>query len=89
MSLRPLFCLFLSGCFRPVLLYIYLFLIIEENKGITVFKIFICGGISSNNDNGWKFSFMVTVLHSLQINFQAVDVNKYRYIQTPIGLLIF
>ena len=25
----------------------------------------------------------------MQINFQAVDVNKYRYIQTPIGLLIF
>ena len=25
----------------------------------------------------------------MQINFLAVDVNKYRYIQTPIGLLIF
>ena len=25
----------------------------------------------------------------MQINFHAVDVNKYRYIQTPIGLLIF
>ena len=25
----------------------------------------------------------------MQINFQAMDVNKYRYIQTPIGLLIF
>ena len=30
-----------------------------------------------------------TVLHTVQINFHAVDVNKYRYIQTPIGLLIF
>ena len=30
-----------------------------------------------------------TVLHTVQINFQAVDVHKYRYIQTPIGLLIF
>ena len=30
-----------------------------------------------------------SVLHTVQINFQAVDVNKYRYIQTPIGLLIF
>ena len=29
------------------------------------------------------------VLHTVQINFHAVDVNKYRYIQTPIGLLIF
>ena len=29
------------------------------------------------------------VLHTVQINFQAADVNKYRYIQTPIGLLIF
>ena len=25
----------------------------------------------------------------MQINFHAVDVNKYRYIQTPIGLLFF
>ena len=25
----------------------------------------------------------------MQINFQAVDVNKYRYIQIPTGLLIF
>ena len=30
-----------------------------------------------------------TVLHTVQINFHTVDVNKYRYIQTPIGLLIF
>ena len=30
-----------------------------------------------------------TVVHTVQINFQAVDVNKYRYIQAPIGLLIF
>ena len=30
-----------------------------------------------------------TVLHTVQINFHGVDVNKYRYIQTPIGLLIF
>ena len=30
-----------------------------------------------------------TVLHTVQKNFHAVDVNKYRYIQTPIGLLIF
>ena len=29
-----------------------------------------------------------SVLHTVQINFHAVDVNKYRYIQTPIGLLI-
>ena len=29
------------------------------------------------------------VLHTVQINFHAVDVNKYIYIQTPIGLLIF
>ena len=33
--------------------------------------------------------FDPTVLHTEQINFHAVDVNKYRYIQTPIGLLIF
>ena len=25
----------------------------------------------------------------MQINLQAVDVNKYRYIQTPMRLLIF
>ena len=31
----------------------------------------------------------LTVLHTAQINFHAVDVNKYRYKQTPIGLLIF
>ena len=30
-----------------------------------------------------------TVLHTVQKNFHAVDVNKDRYIQTPIGLLIF
>ena len=30
-----------------------------------------------------------SVLHTVQINFHAVDINKYRYIQTPIGLLIF
>ena len=30
-----------------------------------------------------------TVLHTVQINFHTVDVNKDRYIQTPIGLLIF
>ena len=24
-----------------------------------------------------------SVIHTVQINFQAVDVNKYRYIQTP------
>ena len=30
-----------------------------------------------------------TVLHTVQKNFQAMDVNKYMYIQTPIGLLIF
>ena len=48
------------------------------------------------------FSFLTRVLYfeddclwfedntyTVQINFQAVDVNKYRYIQTPIGLLIF
>ena len=29
------------------------------------------------------------VLHTVQISFHAVDVNKYRYIQTPIGILIF
>ena len=41
-----------------------------------------------------KTKFLLTtgslqVLHTVQINFHAVDVNKYRYIQTPIGLLIF
>ena len=35
------------------------------------------------------FEGLCTVLHTVQINFLAVDVNKYRYIQTPIGLLIF
>ena len=30
-----------------------------------------------------------SVLYTVQKNFHAVDVNKYRYIQTPIGLLIF
>ena len=30
-----------------------------------------------------------TVLHTVQINFHPVDENKKRYIQTPIGLLIF
>ena len=25
----------------------------------------------------------------MQINFHAMDLNKYRYIQTPIGFLIF
>ena len=30
-----------------------------------------------------------SVLHTVQINFHAVDVNKDKYIQTPIGLLIF
>ena len=43
--------------------------------------------------NRYFFSFgerdTCSVLHTVQINFQAVDVNKYRYIQTPIGLLIF
>ena len=29
------------------------------------------------------------VLRTSQINFHTVDVNKYRYIQTPIGLFIF
>ena len=32
---------------------------------------------------------IISVLHTVQINFHAVDVNKYRYIQIPIGLLIF
>ena len=32
---------------------------------------------------------ITAVLHTVQKNFHAVDVNKYRYIQTPIGLLIF
>ena len=27
--------------------------------------------------------------YTVQINFHPVDVNKYRYIQTPIGLLNF
>ena len=38
-----------------------------------------------SNNMGTKKS----VLNTVQINFHAVDVNKYRYIQTPIGLLIF
>ena len=29
------------------------------------------------------------VLHTVQIYFHTMDVNKYRYIQTPIGLLTF
>ena len=35
-----------------------------------------------------QLSIHFTVLHTVQINFHAVDVNKYIYIQTPIGLLI-
>ena len=34
-------------------------------------------------------TLLETVLHTVQIKFHAMDVNKYRYIQTPIGLLIF
>ena len=55
LSLRPLFCLFLSGCLRQVLLYqnftysvhmlLYRLVLTER---ITIFKIFICGGISSD-----------------------------------------
>ena len=40
-------------------------------------------------DKNIIFRFHYAVLHNVQINFHAVDVNKYRYIQTPIGLLIF
>ena len=35
------------------------------------------------------YHFTRAVLLTVQINFHAVDVNKYRYIQTPIGLLFF
>ena len=30
-----------------------------------------------------------SVLHTVQINFHPMDVNKYRYIQTAIELLIY
>ena len=45
-------------------------------------------GVSSYTCN-LDFAVEYTVLHTVQINFHAVDVNKYRYIETPIGLLIF
>ena len=39
--------------------------------------------------NDLKWPEASSVLHTVQINFHAMDENKSRYIQTPIGLLIF
>ena len=40
-------------------------------------------------DMGMCENDVTTVLHTVQINFHRMDVNKYRYIQTPIGILLF
>ena len=47
--------------------------------------------VSVLNFHGFLFSFSLLAscaTTTVQINFQAMDVNKYMYIQNPIGLLI-
>ena len=49
-----------------------------------------CGVRSSDHPSIQKnYMYIYCVLAIQQINFHPMDVNKYRYIQTPIGLLIF